>query len=116
MSPSSDPRSIPLRPAVHLILLALARGDMHGLGIAEEAERASGGAVELGPGTLYRSLAEMAGAGLIRSVPAPTPDADPRRKHYGITAEGREVLARETTRLERLVEAARTGQVAPERA
>lgn len=116
MSPPSDPRTIPLRPAVHHILLALARGPLHGLGIAEEIEAASEGAVELGPGTLYRSLAEMAGAGLIRPVPAPTSDADPRRKHYGITAEGRELLARETARLERLVEAARARRAAPERA
>ncbi|GMV06530.1 MAG: PadR family transcriptional regulator [Gemmatimonadota bacterium] len=116
MAPPSDPRTIPLRPAVHHILLALARGDMHGLGIAEEIEAASEGAVELGPGTLYRSLAEMAGAGIVRLVPAPTSGADPRRKYYGITAEGRELLARETARLERLVQTARARQAAPERA
>jgi DNA-binding PadR family transcriptional regulator len=97
----------PLRPAVYHILLALNAEDRHGLGVADEIERLSGGALELGPGTLYRSLAEMADAGLITPVPPREPDADPRRKHYRITAGGRELLARETARLRRLVEKAR---------
>lgn len=44
---------------------------------------------------------------LISPVAPPEPDADPRRKYYRITAEGRSLLARETERLSRLVEAAR---------
>jgi len=111
---ASDIRSLPLRPAVHHILLALAGRDRHGLGIADRIERATEGAVELGPGTLYRSLSEMAAARLIDSVPPPTPDADPRRKYYRITAEGRSLLARETTRLGRLVEAAKAEGVLAE--
>lgn len=107
MSPSTDPRTIPLRPPVYHILLALVGRDRHGLGIADEIEQASEGALELGPGTLYRSLAELTEAGLIRAVQAPSADADPRRKYYRITADGREVLARETARLGRLVETAR---------
>ena len=55
----SDPTDPPLRPAVFHILLALAGQDLHGLGIADEVERASGGVLELGPATLYRSLAEL---------------------------------------------------------
>jgi DNA-binding PadR family transcriptional regulator len=111
---SQDTRSAPLRPAVYHILLALAGADRHGLGIADQIERASEGAVELGPGTLYRSLAEMAEARLIRSVPAPGPDADSRRKYYGITSGGRDLLARETARLGRLVERARAQGVLAE--
>jgi DNA-binding PadR family transcriptional regulator len=101
-----DPRTIPLRPPVYHILLALLERDSHGLGIADEIERASDGALELGPGTLYRSLAEMVDAGLICAVPPPSADADPRRKHYQITRDGKELLAKETARLRRLVEAA----------
>jgi DNA-binding PadR family transcriptional regulator len=86
--------------------LALLERDSHGLGIADEIERASDGALELGPGTLYRSLAEMAEARLIQAVPPPSADADPRRKHYQITPEGKDLLAKETARLSRLVEAA----------
>lgn len=102
-----DPRSTPLRPAVYHILLALVGRDRHGLGIADQIESASEGAVEMGPGTLYRSLAEMAAARLITAVPAPGADEDPRRKYYRITSEGRDLLARETARLGRLVETAR---------
>jgi DNA-binding PadR family transcriptional regulator len=111
MSPRQNLRATPLRPAVFHILLALAAGDRHGLGIAEEIERASGGQLELGPGTLYRSLAEMVEAGLIRSVKGPTPEADPRRKHYRLTAAGRTVLAAEAGRLQQLVAAARARRV-----
>jgi DNA-binding PadR family transcriptional regulator len=106
----------PLRPSVYHILLALVSRDRHGLGIAHEIERASEGALELGPGTLYRSLAELAEARLIRAVPAPSADADVRRKYYRITREGRDLLARETDRLDRLVEEARALGALPERA
>lgn len=114
MARSQDTHPAPLRPAVYHILLALAGADRHGLGIAEQIERASDGAVELGPGTLYRSLSDMAEARLIRAVPAPGPDADPRRKYYRITPEGRDLLARETARLGRLVEWARAQGVLAE--
>jgi len=116
VSRSSDPRAIPLRPPVYHILLALVTRDLHGLGIADEVEGASEGAVDLGPGTLYRSLSEMTEAGLIRAVEAPSGDADPRRKYYGITQQGRELLAQETARLGRLVETARARHALPERA
>jgi DNA-binding PadR family transcriptional regulator len=107
MPSRQDIRATPLRPAVFHILLALAAGDRHGLGIADEIERASGGTLEIGPGTLYRSLAEMADAGLIRGVKGPTADADPRRKHYRLTAAGRAAVTAEAQRLEQLVGAAR---------
>jgi DNA-binding PadR family transcriptional regulator len=112
----SASRALPLRPPVYHILLALLGRDRHGLGIAEEIERASEGALELGPGTLYRSLAEMVDARLIHAIPAPSADADPRRKYYRITAEGKELLARETARLHRLVETARAQGALPEQA
>jgi DNA-binding PadR family transcriptional regulator len=98
--------STPLRPAFYHILMALVRGDRHGLGIAEQIESASEGAVEMGPGTLYRSLADLAEAGLITSV-APPPDQDPRRKYYRITPEGTRLLGQEAARLSRLVESAK---------
>lgn len=111
--PAVAPSDLPLRPAVFHILLALAEGDLHGLGIADAAERASEGAVELGPGTLYRSLSEMTEAGLVRPVAPPRDDADPRRKYYRITEPGRGVLAAEARRLERLVDAVRSRRVLP---
>lgn len=112
MSPA--PTALPLRPPVFHILLALSSRDLHGLGIADATEEASEGVVKLGPGTLYRSLGEMAETGLVRQVEAPQEDADPRRKYYRITGAGRRLLTAEVARLGRLVETAR--KMAPETA
>jgi DNA-binding PadR family transcriptional regulator len=106
----------PLRPAVLHILLALSDGELHGLGIADWVEETTRGAVELGPGTLYRSLREMVQEGHIRETRAPVAAADPRRKYYAITASGRRRAAGEAARLERLVEVARARKLLPERA
>lgn len=105
-----------LKPPVFHILLALAEGELHGLGIADWVERTTDGSVELGPGTLYRSLKEMVEGGLIRETGAPEADADPRRKYYAITAAGRTGVEAEAVRLERLVEVARARKLLPERA
>jgi DNA-binding PadR family transcriptional regulator len=107
---------VSLRPPVFHILLALAGRDLHGLGIAAEVEHATDGAVELGPGTLYRSLHEMVEAGLIREVDAPAEAADPRRKYYRITPTGRARVASEAERLERIVHLARERRLLPKRA
>lgn len=103
-------------PAAFHILLALADGARHGLGIAERVEALTDGALELGPGTLYRSLKEMSSAGLIREVAAPEADADPRRRYYALTARGRRVAEEEAQRLERIVGAARARRLLPGRA
>lgn len=97
------------------ILLVLVEGELHGLGIADQIEEATGGSVELGPGTLYRSLKELLERGLIREAVAPDVDADPRRKYYAIRAEGRKLVAAEAAHLERLVELARNRNLLPER-
>jgi DNA-binding PadR family transcriptional regulator len=99
-----------LRPAVFQILLALAGGELHGLGIAAEVEEATGGGMELGPGTLYRSLKEMVSWGLIEDVVSDEA-ADPRRKYYGITDRGRVMLGEEARRMARVVELARQRSV-----
>lgn len=96
----------PLRVPVFHVLLALAAGALHGLGIAAEIERATDGVVELGPATLYRTLSELADAGLIEPVTAPAVEADPRRKYYAITGNGRAVLEGEVARLQRVIGAA----------
>lgn len=110
-----DPHPLPLRPPVFHILLALAKADLHGLGIADEVEGATDGAVELGPGTLYRSLKQMLEDGLVTETDPPEADADPRRKYYRATDEGHRVLAAEARRLARIVDVARERHVLPER-
>lgn len=107
--------TIKLKPAVFHILLALASRDLHGLGIAEAVAEATAGDVVLGPGTLYRSLKEMARDGLIDETMAPDGEEDPRRRFYTITQAGRVAVQNEATRLERLVDVARASRVLPER-
>jgi hypothetical protein len=82
-------------------------------GIADWVETTTGGAVELGPGTLYRSLKEMVEDDLIREASAPDAAADPRRKYYAITATGRRRVKAEAARLENLVEVARARRLLP---
>ena len=105
---------VTLTPAAFHILLALAREELHGLGIAESIEKATEGAVRLGPGTLYRSLKELARDGLVRDVPPPSPREDPRRRFYAITSTGRIAVEAEARRLARVVEVARESRVLPE--
>ena len=99
----------PLTSSVFFILLALADRPRHGLGIADEVERRTGGEVELGPGTLYNALRKMLALGLIEEAPEPPDptDDDPRRRYYQITRMGREAASVEAERLERVVAAAR---------
>ncbi len=113
----ADPKDrLPLKPAVFHILLALSNGARHGLGIADEVEAASDGVLTLGPGTLYRSLDEMRRDGLVERTAPPEGEADPRRKFYEITPEGRRLLRAEVTRYQRVLDAARDRDVVPERA
>jgi DNA-binding PadR family transcriptional regulator len=115
MMPSrQDLELLTRRPAVFHILLALTAGERHGLGIADEVDRESKGTLEVGPGTLYRSLKEMARDGLITDTPAPADEADPRRRFYAITPAGRSAVESEARRLARVVEVARENRVLPE--
>lgn len=103
----------PLKPAVFHILLALSRGRLHGLGIADAVEEETAGEIRLGPGTLYRSLREMSEAGIVDQL---AEGDDPRRTYYELTAPGRDVLTREAERLAVLVEIARSRAVLPRKA
>src|SRR5689334_21831276 len=54
----------PLTPAAFLVLLAIAAGRSHGYAVMRHVEDVSGGAVRLGPGTLYRSIGRLVADGL----------------------------------------------------
>ena len=103
-----DP-TLPLTPAVFHILLALAGGECHGYRIMQEVERLTSGQLNLGPGTLYRSIQRMLLDGLIEETKeaADTGTDDERRRVYRLTQFGREVARAESRRLEVLVESAR---------
>jgi len=105
----------PPTSASFLILLALADGPLHGLGIAEEVGRSTGGRLGIGPGTLYTSLRRMLDGGLIEESPdRPHPDDDdPRRRYYRITAEGRRRISSDAADLRALLAAARAKGILP---
>lgn len=106
---------LPLTPAAFHILLALVGGDHHGYGIMQEVNGYTEGKVRLGPGTLYRSIKQMLGQGLIVEWDE-RPDSaldDQRRRYYRLTDFGRRVLIAETERLEHVVRVARAKQRGP---
>ena len=107
-------KPVRLKPAVFHNLLALFQNSRHGLGIADEVERSTDGAMRLGPGTLYRSLKEMSRDGLVDEVAVQRPDQDPRRKLYRITARRRKLVRIEAERYESIVEVARRRDVLPQ--
>jgi DNA-binding PadR family transcriptional regulator len=97
----------PLTSAQFHILLTLAGGPRHGYGIMQEVERRTEGAVELGPGTLYRSIKQLLARGLIVEVEEEAGEeaetGKPRRS-YALTPEGEARTAEEARRLRTLVE------------
>lgn len=94
----------PMRPVEFYILLALARGDLHGYGIIQSTERQSGGRVLLDPGTLYRAIRRLHEAGLLEETEQrDAADVDGRRRYYTLTEAGRAAAAEEARRLAGLV-------------
>lgn len=86
------------------ILTALAREDLHGLGIVRAVLGLTDGAVRLWPATLYGSLETMADEGLITELTGDTaPEGvSAQRRYYRITQQGRDALRGEAHRLARL--------------
>lgn len=101
--------TLPLAPAVYLILLALLDEDAHGYRIRAEVIERSGGTVTLDPGSLYRLIARLVEDGLITEAPARrvAEGDDERRRYYRITASGRRTVDAETNRMAAWVSAAR---------
>ena len=103
---------LPLTPAIHHILLALADEERHGYGIMLEVARLTGG-TKMGPGTLYGTLKRLVAARLIEEADErPDPELDDeRRRYYRITALGARVLRAESARISVLLDAARAKKV-----
>ena len=101
-------------PASLYVLLALAKGPSHGLGIAENVSAFTKGSVLLGPGTLYRCLKGLSEDGLIERVPAPELH-NPHRKYYRLTRRGIAELGSAAKELRQVTETAesRLGSLLP---
>jgi PadR family transcriptional regulator PadR len=95
-----------LPPHWFQILLALAEGDLHGLGIMSAVLEETGGATRLWPGMLYRNLDRLVDEGLISEAPGGTPAAGNPR-YFRLTAAGRRACAAEAQRLAGFVDTAR---------
>ena len=91
------------------ILIALGDGERHGYAIMRTVEDTTGGAVRLGPGTLYTTLARLEADGLIEESDArPDPALDDqRRRYWRLTPAGRAVATEEVRRMAAMVERAR---------
>jgi DNA-binding PadR family transcriptional regulator len=100
-------KMLPLGPSAFYILLALAEGESHGYGISRELELATGGAVRLGPGTLYRVIKQMVTDGWIEYVERDDPE-EARRRYYRLTPWGRSIAVAEAERLSDIVDLARS--------
>ena len=106
---------LPLTPTVFHILLALADGEKHGYAIMQEVEARTGGAMRMGPGTLYGSVQRMLKDGLIVEARKRSElvHGEERRRYYRLTSFGQRVLQAEARRLEQLVHLAQSKQVLP---
>jgi hypothetical protein len=103
MAPRTDPA--PLTPALHHVLLALLQGERHGYAIMQDVERITGGAVRMGPGTLYGAVKRLLEAGLVEEAgERDDPSVYERRRDSLISAAGGGAVAAETARLRRLVD------------
>ncbi len=105
----------PLPAASLHLVLALLDGENHGYALMRKVEELSGGAVRMGPGTLYGTIKRLLAAQLIEEAderPDPSLD-DERRRYYRITAPGRRALRAETARVATLLSAARAKKVYP---
>lgn len=108
VSSSSD--SGDLTSAMFHILLALAESERHGYAIMKEVETRTNGDVELGPGTLYRSIKQLVAGGLIVEVESEQ-SADRQRRTYRLTEDGNRRAKKEAERLKGLVQWAENAQL-----
>lgn len=113
MSPEARiERFLPLTHVVYHVLLSLSQEARHGYGIIKDVEERTGGRLVLEAGTLYAAIKRLRDDGLLEERAGP-PDADARRRYYGLTEVGAAVLRGESLRLEELVELARGARVLP---
>ena len=111
-------RLLPLPPATFHILMAVARGELHGYAIIQDVAARTNDEIRLSAGTLYRSIQRMLEQGLLRETkerPAPELD-DERRRYYAITPFGTRVARAEARRLLGLLRMARMQGFVTERA
>ena len=83
------------------VLLALASGPLHGYAVKDAIVAESSGALVPRAGSLYRVIARLLTAGLVRETSPADAPAHPglARRYYALTARGRAALGAEARRL-----------------
>jgi DNA-binding PadR family transcriptional regulator len=106
-----------MKPFRYHVLLALARGALHGAEIRRRVEEDSAGAITLYPAQLYGTLDELTANGWIREVDPDDVRTDQTRwRFYSLTPAGKRALEAETRRLEDVLGRARSALAATNRA
>jgi PadR family transcriptional regulator, regulatory protein PadR len=89
-----------------LVLRTLARGSLHGYGIAQRVKEVSGDVLEVGESALYPALQRLLLDGCVKAEWG-TSENNRRARYYTLTAAGRKQLASEREEFERVVAAMR---------
>jgi transcriptional regulator len=85
-----------------LILKTLARGEMHGYGIAQHLKRVSSDVLQVGESSLYPALQRLLLNGWVKAEWGAS-ENNRRARDYTLTAAGRKRLAEERWAFDRLV-------------
>lgn len=87
-----------------LILQSLSTGELHGLGVARRIEQLTGGAFEVGAGSLFPALHRLEESGWVAAEWGDS-ENNRRAKYYKLTASGRRRLKVETNNWSRVSDA-----------
>jgi len=102
MSRERAPKPLPAA-SLHLVL-ALLDGENHGYALMRRVEELSGGAVRMGPGTLYGTLNRLLADGMItETTDRLERENNEKRRYYQLTDSGETVARDELARLRTLV-------------
>ncbi len=95
--PREDTPSTPIRltPVFFHILLSVVNESRHGYAIMQDVQQRTGGAVQLGPGSLYWAIKRLVDATLLEETGTPAKAADSRRRYYRLTPFGKKTLRQE---------------------
>jgi len=87
-----------------LVLRTLARGPMHGYGIAQRVKQLSTDVLQVGESSLYPALQRLALDGYIKAEWGAS-ENNRRARYYTLTATGRKQLVAERKEFERVINA-----------
>ena len=104
MGHNSEPSALLPGTLDLLVLKALARGAMHGYGIAEYLKNVSGDVLQVGESSLYPALQRLLLNGWVKAEWGAS-ENNRRARYYTLTAAGRKQLSAEREEFSRLIDA-----------